>query len=790
MDKKNNNGFPSHLEPAEVKQQKDWLIQFARAAKDVSRNGGDGLMFHNMAEQYAQWRDLARGKQNPDQYKPQLGIKKGRNNKSWKALDWSILPIAPKFVNIMTGKLMESWFGVKFEPIDPKSEAEKKEYESQVYDYVVNKDLYAQIEESTGHMMGNPIPAGEPVPNTNEEIKQVTDMHYKNRYAMELTDAFKLVDDKSKLKQQMYLYGKDLVETGVGVLKQTIDHSTTLPKIKRVEPERMITSRFIQEDGSDIQWAGEFHSVTLTELKEWAQGELSKQELEKLERMAVEGNGIGYDYYNLSYQDRGVPKRESQGRFIVLELYLFSVDQWVHEAKPNKFGNVKLHKRPSNFPYSRRDKTPMSDEDYEKKYQGSKIIRREVRNVYKIHWVVDTDICFRYGLQTNMPRAISDLQETQLPYVVNTTGFDSIIRLIEPVIHNCQLNWLQYQNHIARSTPSGLEIEMTALENISLGAKQQKLTPKEVLRMYMDTGILLWRRKNWNNASNQWRPIQELRNGLNESAAEHFNNIIKNIDLLRNILGISEVEDASTPNPQILKSVAEMAALGTNNALSFLYNAFENGYIQSARTIALLIPDSRLLYKDHPGFSNALGQQSDSFWIEMQSREMGVVPEKGADQSVRDKLSVYIQKSIDAQMITPDEAFAIENEDNIYRAYRMLRQFREEREAKAATQQQQAIAAKAQSDRETAQISAQIEEQKNMSKAQSEILVLDAQIEGELAKEREKARLEQVLKKVEQGIELSKQERELLNQLTIQDHLMEWKMKIENSKPKPKKLTA
>ena len=68
-------------------------------------------------------------------------------------------------------------------------------------------------------------------------------------------------------------------------------------------------------------------------------------------------------------------------------------------------------------------------------------------------------------------------------------------------------------------------------------------------------------------ASN-YKPIEELDNGIGNEATQYFGIITNNIQLLRDILGFNEITDGSTPDPRTLNGVAKYASESTNNSIS------------------------------------------------------------------------------------------------------------------------------------------------------------------------------------------------------------------------------
>ena len=742
-------------------------MDYAYTFHHENERGRGSALYKQSNQKYQEWRDIMRGNQDIDQYKPQLGIKKGRNNRTWKAIDWSVLPIAPKFKELLIGKLMNTPFNLRIEGIDKQSEEEKLEFTNRLKENVVNKDLIQGIEQNTNIQFEDTLTKqGVPEPTSIEEADTIGQMFYKDEYAMELKDALDLCFDVSDLEQVRREIIEDLVEVGIGGSREWIDNNG-FPRFRRLIPERTVTNNVMHNDYRDLIRIGEYVEMTIADLKSLAGDAFDEEEYRQIANQASR-KSYGYTYtkdyeYDYSYD------RE---RITVFDCCWYSVDDMVHVEKENSFGNKRLKRKPGDFLKG------VSEKEYKQRYPGREIFRTSIRNVYQIKWIVDTKFAWDYGLATNMIREASDLRETQLPYTVYSTGFDSVARLIEPVIHNCQMNWLQYQNHVARSRPSGLSIEMSALENITLGASKKRMPPKEVLRMYMDTGTLVWRRKNWNNASNQWKPIEELANGISPAAAQHFQNIVGNIDLLRNILGISEVEDASTPNPNILKGVAELASMGTNNALQFLFHGERSILTRMSKKLAIMIPDGRKI-STHKGFEDALGRKSEEFWKTLEDREFGVIIDDGPTLDEKQRFQQYVQASLEAGYIMPDEAFEIEREKNIIRAAHVLRNKRKLREREQQEAQQAGYQAEQEKNIASTQAANQAEAQKMQLEYDLKGRNQQADSQMQIMIDKERTRNEILLEKVRNQSELSQEEADRVTELMKIDNEYEWKLILQ-----------
>lgn len=784
-------GFPSHLIDPKLKLSPEWCLAYlagmhtSHSQMSISRSN---------TEKYKQWRDYARGNQDIDQYKEMSMSSnkrnKGKNNQTWRKLDYEIMPIAPKFVRILEGMIMNQPRIIKTKGIDNESLDAERTYESKLAEWVFNKEWLEKVGD--GKNINSPIGEGDPEPMTMGEIPLYKDIYYKDQNALELKDLIDTTFEVNKFEEQ----GRrdcviDSLEVGLAGTHVSVDTNGFI-KVRKVMPERVITNVCKKDDYSDLSWAGEYVQMTIQELKQEAGNQFTEDQYRRIAEQTsnknypsgLSGSSVDADAISFPYDNENIN---------VLKGTWFSVDSRTSKVGKNRAGNKTFERVKNNFLPN-----GVSDDLYKEKHNGEKyLVRRNLKNAYRGNWIVDTNFIYNYGLETDMIRMGSSLEDVKLSYSFHTTGFDSVIRKIIPILDQIQINWLQFQNHNARSKPAGLSIEMTALESLSLGKGGEKMTPKEALRLYFETGILVWRRTNWNGATNQWKPIDELANSTSTGAQQSLSNILQMIDMLRNILGINEVSDASTPNPDIGKFVTESAMVATKSAVNYLYFADKKLYEETAEKVALILP-SLIKRGKSKAFIGALGLRSYNFFkknIDLTRYEFSTKIDAGYSDEQRAIVQKYMQLDIQKGTLGSDDAIKIEQEENPHKQVAMLRQSKIEYERRQS---------------ENAQESANIELEKNIqsTKAAAAADVEKETALSELRKEEEEFRSELAMKsqnntlkgdiikiKLEAGIKLTEQEEDHVNDIVKERIKQETSIKVaemrtKETKEQPKKAVS
>jgi hypothetical protein len=140
------------------------------------------------------------------------------------------------------------------------------------------------------------------------------------------------------------------------------------------------------------------------------------------------------------------------------------------------------------------------------------------------------------------------------------------------------------------SSNKGIAVEYTSLQNMKLGG--DKMDPLDILSLRRDTGDLFYKLTTHTgrmNVPGGFRPIQELEGGIGNQLTEFIQIFDLNMNFIRDLTGINQIADASTPNPNQSVGGSEMAVAATNNALKPLYSGYIRLKEKTAGSCALRI---------------------------------------------------------------------------------------------------------------------------------------------------------------------------------------------------------
>lgn len=794
-DKKSTNyGFPRH-DISPDKKNKKWHLQYSKAFHKEFTNGtGKVLRWAN--SDYEKWRLYARGKQDIDQYKELLGIKKrnGKRDYTWRNLDWNILAIFPRFKTVIKNRLLKTPRELILSAIDQTSVKNERRREAEMIDQLANGDFYREASQALGGVQfSSPYEKGEPIPENAGEIKLHMQMFPKNKYIMYMKDQIELAfleNDWSQIEEQVM---DDLIDIGVAGTRTWVDINGAI-RISRVIGEHMISNLIAQNDFSDQIRIGYYEQLTISQLRVRApKGTFTEEDLAKIATMSGGAGGTAYSVANnAKYFDENNCYPYDHEYVQVLNWECFSDDDVAWVLAQTKSSPV-LQKRDN--PYWLGDKT---DEDYEKYYaekgEKRKVIRESQRSTYQCTWIVDTEFVFNYGPVTNQLRYVESLHEVESQYTMYTMDWDSIIRQCEPILDNIQINWLQYQHHLAQSKPNGLAIEKRALGMVEIG-NGKKINSGQMLQMYSETGSYVYTGTDQFGKPYPFKPLEELKGGISDAAKQHLEFIIMQIDLLRSILGLNEQTDASSPNPEIGKAVSEMAQLNTNNALGSIYHAFNSIHEKTARKVCMLVPEAEQI--PNRGRIDALGYENKAYMEinkDLPFMSFGIKIDAGMTQELRQRLTDHVNASLKTNggVLLPEDSFIIENEQNLQRAYLLLSQKRRQREEQALKEKLILQQDQARGNTETA---VAVEKEKQATLAMEiDILQQKTKIEteGKLLVIREEKQWDIVIEKIKAGVALSVSEQAMYEKLLTTEMKVDGeiqKAKI-NAQNKEKKLQS
>ena len=718
--------FPSHLlDPRE--KGKDWVLQYCKAAWYSFESDNPREIFYHARYRYEVISQYAVGNQSVNKYKPLMQVDDA-SNEDWLNIDWSVMPIVPKFRRIALGKLNKIGYNIVATPIDSLANEETQDYFAEMKAKLLLREEAQKLDPS---LLESPMLQLRPEEAKDmEELEIQMNYTFKHQMAIEAEQAIKLVLEQNNIEKKRQDVRQDLFDYGVAGFKEYIDSNGAI-KFRKINPRNIIINNCKQSDFSDAAHIGEITEMTIADLKQMAGNQFTEEEYQDIAKKHIGFLGNPKEWpSSLSVYNKGYDRF----RIRILDIEFFSVNEMVYEKRIDRRGN-KVYARGK---YDDRNK------------RKDKYERVAYKVVYKGKWIIGTDYIFDYGLCTNMKRAKSSLMDTTMSYhLIAPEFFDmkayGIMQHLIPMADAIQIAWYRLQNAINQARPKGIMIEMGALEDIPLGSGGKRLTPMKVLDLYNKTGTLVYRKSDAQGRMTNYKPIEELENGLGRDVMNYWQIIQNNIQLIRDVTGMNEMTDGSTPDPRTLTTVAKLAYEGTNNALTSIVHG-EKQLLEALSNAIILRLQDVVDNGEVKGYIRSLGSNTVKFFQaspNLALYEFGIFLEDKPTDEERAMLQQQVVAGQSTGMLDIEDAIIIQNTDNLKVAQQLLaykiKKRKQEGEAKAmqmqqmnAQVQQQSAIVSEQAKQQTIQVEGQVKGQLIQMEKEYDAKILDMKYKYEL----------------------------------------------------------
>ena len=727
-----SKSFPNPLAEQEEKLSEEYGMAYAKAIESQwNGSSPDDSAINRRNREFHRNRKYANGTQDVGIYKRLLNnLDPNNNDGTLLNLDFSPVPILPKFARIVTNKVLSREMYPNVEAIDPLSTSFKDKEKKKMQMLVRNRQLLMDLKKAHGIVV-NQDP--DQIPETLEEaeIFMGTNVKIDAEIAAQLATQATLVWNKFN-ETTFRRAVEDLVSCGMCVVKRSNDPSYGIT-IDYIDPKDFVHSYTEDPNFADISYAGSVRRVSIADLKRMAGDKLTEEQFKKIAEKSASKNGNDSAKMNKSYYDNQA-RRTVYGydEYVVeiLDFEFLSTDRMFFEEKENKYGNTGFYVKGYNY-----------------KQRTGGVFERvphslDITNVYGGTYVLGCGYLFDYGLKANMPRNMHDLSRTRMSYSVVATNLDnmvpkSMIGSTKGFADMLQLTHLKIQQAIAKAKPDGLIIDIEGLENVQLG-KGGELQPLDLHDIYEQTGVFYYRSKNPEGGF-QNPPIREIGNSI-RNINELINLYNHYMRMVRDVTGVNEAMDASTPKGDALVGVREQAIAAGNNAIYDITNAsmmlFQSVCDDLVKCLQVL-PRESVVFE---AYSNAVGKENMGVVTSFENLPMynfGVTVRKNMDDRERQFLEQSIQVSLQQQQIDLEDAMAVRDLKDVEQAERLLavrrakktqnqQKMAQQNSQMQAEQAQQAAVSSAQAKQQQLQMEAELEVQKIQAKAQADIQVAQA----------------------------------------------------------------
>jgi hypothetical protein len=721
--------FPNQLASDETKETPEYGLRVGQSIQYewFKRDGGT-------CGYYSRWMDFnnrrlyARGEQSIQKYKKEIAVD---GDLSYLNLDWTPVPIIPKFVDIVVNGMMDRMFHIKTYAQDALASDERSKHQRLIETDMISKDMLLSIEQNLG--VDAFSTDKKELPETPEELQLHMQLKYKPAIEIAEEEGINTLLEENHYQDTQKRYNYDLVNLGMGVVKHNFLPGSGV-QVDYVDPATFVWSYTEDPTFKDCFYFGEVKQIPLTEIIK-IKPDISKDELKEISQLG----SAWFNYYGLMR-----PYMNDVFNQDVVTLLYFNyktTKSVVHKKKKMDNGGDKVIQKSQGF------NPPEDSERFSK-------VEKRIDVWYDGVMVMGSNYLLKWELAKNMVRPKSASQRALSNYVpcaprMYKGQIESLTKRMIPFADLIQMTHLKLQQVLARVVPDGVFIDADGLNEVDLGTGAA-YNPEDALKLYFQTGSVIGRSFTQDGEYNHAKiPIQELGSS---SGQQKMSALIGNynhyLNMIRDVTGLNEARDASNPDPNSLVGVQKLAALNSNTATRHILDASLFITRRLAEGLSCRISDI-LEYSDFAEeFANQIGKYNVAILNDIKDlylHDFGIFIEMSPDEEQKAQLEQNIQMALSKESISLEDAIDIREVKNLKMANELLKLKRKRKEEKdqamAQALEEQKGKIKVQTEQELSQLKQQIIDlQKN-----ADIELQNNETDNDIKKKREEADLKERL---------------------------------------------
>jgi len=713
----------------------------------------------NSCRYYSQWIDFhrirlyARGEQPVAKYKSQLEVD---GDMSHINLDWTPVPIIPKFVDIVVNGMHDRLFEVKAYAQDAMSMDNRFGFQQMVERDMIAKDVLKIGKEQLGVDAYN-IPEQD-IPENEQELSLYMQLKYKPAIEIAEEEAINTILDLNHYQDVRKRVDYDITTIGIGVVKHSFVPGTGV-RVEYVDPANIVYSYTESPTFDDCFYWGEVKQVPITELIK-IEPDITKEELAEIQQLGT----AWYNYYGIMRPYRS----DIFNRDVVTLLYFnYKTDKtFVYKKKYLENNGVRVIQKNENF-----NPPEGTEERFER-------IEKRIDVWYEGIMVPGSPYLLKWELARNMVRPKSASQYALPQYIAVAPRMykgivESLTRRMIPFADLIQMTHLKLQQVLQRVVPDGVFIDADGINEVDLGTGGA-YNPEDALRLYFQTGSVIGRSMTTDGDLNHGRvPIQELNTNSGQGKITALINAYNQyLSMIRDVTGLNEARDASTPNPDALVGVQKLAALNSNTATRHILEGSLFITRRLSEALSLRVADI-LEYSDFKEeFTMQIGKYNVAILEEIKDlylHDFGIFIEVAPDEEERGQLEANIQMALQRDQITLEDAIDIRQMKNIKIANELLKLKRKNKQKQDMDNEQAKIQMQTQGNIQSSQAAAQFKLQAIQAEAQAKAMIAQNQMQLDVQRMQAEAQIKEQLMSVEfnYNMQLKGMEVEKIKQLDM-----------------------
>lgn len=726
------NGFPSQYVSDEKKKTKEYGLQIGQAIQyEWFRKDGNQCRFYNQWNEFARRRVYARGEQSVGKYKNELAVD---GDLSYLNLDWTPVPILPKFVDIVVNGMSDRLFTVKCEAQDVLSSERKNIFQQNVERQMIAKDFLSSMGETFGM---NPFDMNpDDIPTNEEELGLYMQMNYKPAIEIAEEIGINTLLEENEYQDLRKRLDYDQTVLGICAAKQHFLPGAGI-KVDYVDPANLVYSYTEDPFFKDCFYWGEIKTVAVTELLK-IDPTLTNDDLEDIAKYSQ----TWYDYFNVAqFYQNSIFARDTA---TLLYFNYKTTQKIVHKKKKMESGAERVIEKEDTF-------NPPEELIQEGNFEK---IEKTIEVWYEGVMVMGTNIILKWEMAKNMVRPKSASQYALPEYVAVAPrmykgNIESLLSRMIPFADLIQITHLKLQQVVSRVVPDGVYIDADGLNEVDLGTGAA-YNPEDALRLYFQTGSVIGRSYTQDGDFNQGKmPIQQLNSnngtGKMQMLIQNYNHYL---DMIRAVTGLNEARDASTPDSRALVGVQKLASLNSNTATRHILDGGLYVLRKIAQGLSYRISDVLEYSEFKEEFANKIGKYNLRILEDIKDLylyDFGIHIEVAPDEVQKAQLEANIQTALSKNDINLEDAIDIREIQNIKLANQLLKLKRKQKQESDQEQQLMMQQMQSQTQLQAQQMKSQTEMQKIEMETKSKIAIIQAESQYATQKLQAEAELKKLL---------------------------------------------